>query len=320
MPQAPLEIGLTPWLFDDGNLSVGFAGQAERAEALGFHSIFLPEHHFTRGAVPAPLLLLAAAAARTRTLRLGTTSYLLPLRHPLHAAAEVAVLDRISEGRVILGVGRGFRKATFTAFDVPPAEKRDRFEAALAAMRDAWEGKPVVATEEEAALPVVLSPLPVQQPHPPIWLAAFGPKALAQAGRLALPYLASPMEPLPQLDENLARYREACDAAGRKPPADVPIMRTVFVGEDVSVLARVSAALESQLRALAKTSSTALRSRVASAALDDWAIVGEAAAVRDQVAALRERFGMTHLIVRSQIPGVDPADIEASLDRIAELG
>jgi len=320
VPQPPLEVGLTPWLFDDGNLSAGFADQAERAEALGFHSIFLPEHHFTRGAVPAPLLLLAAAAARTRTLRLGTTSYLLPLRHPLHAAAEVAVLDRISEGRVILGVGRGFRKATFTAFDVPVAEKRDRFETALAAMRDAWEGKPVVATDDEPGPPAVLSPLPVQQPHPPIWLAAFGPKALAQAGRLALPYLASPMEPLPKLEENLARYREACEAAGRQPPSDVPIMRTVFVAEDVSALARVSAALESQLQALAKTSSAALRSRVASAALEDWALVGEPAAVRDQVAALRERFGMTHLIVRAQIPGVDPAELEASVDRIAALG
>ena len=145
-------------------------------------------------------------------------------------------------------------------------------------------------------------------------------QALAQAGRLALPYLASPMEPLPKLEENLARYREACEAAGRQPPSDVPIMRTVFVAEDVSALARVSAALESQLQALAKTSSAALRSRVASAALEDWALVGEPAAVRDQVAALRERFGMTHLIVRAQIPGVDPAELEASVDRIAALG
>ena len=74
MSDTPLEIGLTPWLFDDGNLSAGFAAQAERAEALGFHSIFIPEHHFAPGAIPAPLLLLAVAAARTKTLRLGTTS------------------------------------------------------------------------------------------------------------------------------------------------------------------------------------------------------------------------------------------------------
>jgi len=320
VPDTPLEIGLTPWLFDDGNLSAGFAAQAERAESLGFHSIFIPEHHFAPGAIPAPLLLLAAAAARTKTIRLGTTSYLLPLRHPLHAAAEVAVLDRVSQGRVILGVGRGFRKATLAAFDVPPAEKRDRFEAVLAAMREAWEGKPVVFEDGESGPPAVLTPLPVQKPHPPIWVAAFGPKALAQAGRLGLPYLASPMEPLSKLDENLTRYREACDATGREPPAEVPIMRTVFIGDGVAVLARASAALESQMRALAKTPSATLRSRVASAEVDDWAIVGEPEAVSDRIAALRERFGMTHLIVRAQIPGVDPTDIEASLDRLAGLG
>ena len=110
---APLEIGLTPWLFENGGLAEGIAAQGERAEALGFHSLFLPEHHFGGpGSIPSPLLLLAAVASRTRKLKLGTTSYLLPLRHPLHAAAEVAVLDRLSGGRVILGVGRGFRPAT----------------------------------------------------------------------------------------------------------------------------------------------------------------------------------------------------------------
>ena len=314
----PLEIGLTPWLFDDGHLSSGFAAQAERAESLGFHSIFVPEHHFAPGAIPAPLLLLAAAAARTKTIRLGTTSYLLPLRHPLHAAAEVAVLDRVSEGRVILGVGRGFRKATFAAFDVPPAEKRDRFEAALAAMREAWEGKPVVFEDGESGPPVVLTPLPVQKPHPPIWVAAFGPKALAQAGRLALPYLAAPMEPRSKLEENLTRYREACGAAGREPPAEVPIMRTVFVSEDVGELARASAALEEQMRGMARAP-RALRARLTADALDDWAIVGEPAAVADRIAALRERFGMTHLIVRTQIPGLDTATTEASVANISGL-
>ena len=112
MSDARLEIGLTPWRFDNGGLAEGLAAQGERAEELGFHSLFLPEHHFGGPAsIPSPLLLLASVAARTRTLKLGTTSYLLPLRHPLHAAAEVAVLDRLSGGRVILGVGRGFRRA-----------------------------------------------------------------------------------------------------------------------------------------------------------------------------------------------------------------
>ncbi len=313
-----LEVGVTPWLFDDGGLADGFADQAARAEALGFHSIFIPEHHFSPGAIPQPLLLLASAAARTERIRLGTTSYLLPLRHPLHAASEVAVLDQLSGGRLILGVGRGFRRAMFDAFDVVRAEKRDLFEAALGAMREAWDGKPVVESEEPGP-PPVLSPLPAQKPHPPIWVAAFGPKALAQAGRLALPYLASPMESETQLAENLERHREACEEAGRELPGVVPLMRTVFVSDDVGTLARASAGLEQQMRAMSRAPSAALR-RGAEGSLDDWAIVGEPARVADRVARLQERFGMTHLIARVQVPGIEGAALERSLEGIAALG
>lgn len=321
MPAAALAIGLTPWRSDEGALAEGFAAQAERAEALGLHSIWLPEHHFAPGAIPAPLLLLAAAAARTRRLRLGTTSFLLPLRHPLHVAEEVAVLDRLSHGRVILGVGRGFRRATFDAFEVPPAEKRDRFEAALAVMREAWQGRPVAweGAGDEPGRPVTLVPRPLQQPHPPLWVAAFGPKAMAQAGRLGLPYLASPIEPAARLAENLERHREACEAAGHAPPTEVPIMRTVFAHRDVGLLARAAQALEAQAAGLARASTRALRAGAA-VRLEDWAFVGEPERVADAVAGYRERFGMTHLIVRAQIPGLEPAALEASLEHVAGLG
>lgn len=168
---AGLSIGITPWRYDARADASVLVRQATRAEALGFHSFWLPESHFAGpGSNPAPLLLLAVVAAHTERLRVATTSYLLPVRHPLQAAEEVAVLDRLSNGRLILGVGRGFRPALFTAYDLPVREKRDRFEAALAVMRDAWEGRPVATAAEGGG--VILSPLPVQQPHPPIWVAA----------------------------------------------------------------------------------------------------------------------------------------------------
>ena len=113
-----LHLGVTPWSFEGEGLAGGLAEQAVLAESLGFDSLFLPESHFAGSAsIPSPLLLLAAAAARTTRLRLGTTSFLLPVRNPIHVAEEVAVLDRLSQGRVILGMGRGFRGALFTAFE-----------------------------------------------------------------------------------------------------------------------------------------------------------------------------------------------------------
>jgi len=319
---APLAIGITPWDLDSaGGLAETLADQAEAAEKLGLHSLWLPEHHFGgSGAIPSPLMLLAAAAARTQRLRLGTTSYLLPLRHPIHAAEEVAVLDRLSGGRVILGLGRGFRRSTFEAFGVAVKDKRDRFEAVLAAMIQAWQGEPVAweGDDELSRTPVQLAPLPLQKPHPPLWVAAFGPKALAQAGRLGLPYLASPIEPYERLVENHARHREACDEAGRERPRAVPLMRTVFSSRDVGALARASAGLAKQASTIARTRGINLQ-RVAGAEVDDWAIVGEPARVADGIARYRETFGMTHLVVRSQIPGVEREEMLASLEQVAEL-
>jgi alkanesulfonate monooxygenase SsuD/methylene tetrahydromethanopterin reductase-like flavin-dependent oxidoreductase (luciferase family) len=313
-----LHVGLTPWRTDVHGAAGPLAAQGERAEALGFASFWLPESHFgARGALPQPLLLLAAVASRTRTLALGTTSYLLPVRHPLQVAEDVAVLDRLSEGRVILGVGRGFRSDLFAAFDVPAKEKRDRFQSALEQMIRAWSGEPIT-TDGEGGEAVRLAPLPVQRPHPPIWVAAFGPKAVEQAGRLGLPYLASPIESLDALVENHARHRSVSSAGGRVADLAVPVMRTVFITVDDASAARVRAALGAQTAALADSRAAAIR-RSAQADVASFALVGSASEVEDGVARYRETLGMSHLIARVQVPGAEPAEIEAALERLAEL-
>ena len=321
-PAAALELGTTPWLLEHDGSAAELAEQGELAERLGYGSFWLPEHHFgDAGAIPAPLLLLAAVAARTTRLRVATTSFLLPVRHPIHVAEEVAVLDRLSGGRVILGVGRGFRGALFSAFDVPVAEKRDRFEANLRLIQDAWRGEPVAFVEDGAGgapKPVLLAPLPVQRPHPPVWVAAFGPKAVAQAGRLGLPYLASPIEPMGRLAENYARHRDALPEAVRGTPLAVPIMRTVFASRSAARLREVHEALTRQAAALARAPGPAFR-RLAGAGLEDFAIVGEPEAVVDGIARYRDELGMTHLVVRAQIPGLPRELAEASLALVAEL-
>ena len=322
VPEGRLGVGLTPWLEDWDGTADSLAGQAERAESLGFHSFWLPESHFT-GATsnPAPLLRLAAVAARTTRLGIGTTSFLLPVRHPIHVAEEVAVLDRLSNGRLILGVGRGFRSALFAAFNVPQGEKRDRFEAALELMRSAWLGNPIAppaAPSGEERMPVHLAPLPLQKPHPPIWVAGFGPKAIAQVGRLGLPYLASPIEPFSALLDNYARHRDGLPEELRGKPMAVPIMRTVFVSRDPTKLARAHAALTRQTASLARGGAQAFR-RASEASVDDIAIIGEPEQVAEGIERYREVLGMTHLIVRAQIPGVEPDDLLESLELVAGL-
>ncbi|MDE0350826.1 MAG: LLM class flavin-dependent oxidoreductase [Gammaproteobacteria bacterium] len=312
-----LHLGLTPWIVSGMADAATLARQGELAESWGYQSFWLPENHFGgEGAIPEPLMLLAAVAARTRTLRLATTSYLLPLRNPLQAAEQVAVLDRLSGGRVTLGVGRGYSAQLLGAFSVAPKDKRRIFEWCLEHMIRAWRGEPVALSE--GAEPVTVAPLPVQRPHPPIWVAAFGPKALAQAGSLGAPYLASPMEPLERLRDNYRRHVEACEAAGQPVPPEVPLMRSCFVSADARLVARVRDGLEAQARRMAAESDGRMARRF-STAVDDWALVGEPGAVRDRVDMYREELGMTHLVVTRLRINVDAATAERSVETMARL-
>jgi alkanesulfonate monooxygenase SsuD/methylene tetrahydromethanopterin reductase-like flavin-dependent oxidoreductase (luciferase family) len=236
----------------------------------------------------------------------------LPLRHLLQAAAQAAVLDRLSGGRLILGVGRGFAAELFRAYGIAPAEKREIFAECLARMLAAWRGEPLTASGAR------LSPLPLQQPHPPVWVAAFGPKALAQAGSLGLPYLASPLETLATLQRNHALHAEACDAAGHARPTTVPLIRSVFVSRDRAALDGMRTALERRMAAM-RARGNALPREIP-ATLDDWALIGEPEAVADRLAQYRSALGITHLVVTQlQLAGPTDAAWEASLDALLDI-
>ena len=290
-----LEVAVTAWSAGAGWRADSLCRQAETAEAMGFHSFWLPENHFgDHRSIPSPLTLLAAVAARTERIRLGSTSYLLPIRHPLLAAEEVAVLDQLSNGRVILGVGRGIQDSVFRAFDVPPGDKRKLFETNLDIMRRAWQGQPVAGSED--GKPICLAPLPVQQPYPPIWVAAFGPLALKQVGGLGLPYLASPIESLAVLRDNYQRYHHAVREAGQAPVTTIPVMRTIFITADNSLAAEVRSALARSVPATMQHKA---------AGVDDWAIVGDRDYARDKLDEYVDDLAMSHLIARGGIPGIE---------------
>ena len=308
---------MTPWVDYLGDEAAQVAGQAEFADRLGFHSLFLPESHFTGAAsCPSPLVVLAAAAARTKRLRLGTTSYLLPVRNAFQAAEEVAVLDRISNGRVILGLGRGFRPALFAAFGVDPRTKRQRFSESLDLMKRAWAGEAIEVGVGETRTRIRLSPLPVQQPHPELWVAAFGPLALKQAGRLGLPYLSSPLETIKRLEANHQVHRDALPAGAPRPV--VPLMRTVFVSDDRQLTDRVRSGLIAQAVRMARSGSR-LVSEDEILDIENWALVGDPAQVRDGIDRYTELLGMTHLIARCGVPDAAPKEVRRSLRLLATL-
>jgi alkanesulfonate monooxygenase SsuD/methylene tetrahydromethanopterin reductase-like flavin-dependent oxidoreductase (luciferase family) len=263
----------------------------------------------------------SALAARTRRLRLATTSLLLPLHHPLRVAAETATLDALSGGRLLLGLGRGFRAPVFDGFEVEATSKRDRFDEALDAVLAAWSGAELslagvhFAAREGARVRVGLRPL--QRPHPPLVVAAFGQKGLLQAARRGLPYLASPLETLAVLEENYALWRAHC-VPGAAHELTAPVMRTVFVAADDAEAECVRTALAGEARALGAGAPRAL-ARAAERALEERVLVGGASQVRDGIARYRERLGMDLLVARIEISGVPPAARDASLERLAEI-
>lgn len=299
-----MKLAVTAWHLDEASHGQGMAEQGEIAERLGFDSFWLPESHFTgAAAIPSPLMLLASVAARTRKLRLGSTSYLLPIRHPLLAAEEVAVLDGISGGRVILGVGRGWQGAMYRAFDVPIKEKRQRFAANLQQMIAAWQGEPIAEADGE---PLRLSPLPVQKPHPPLWVAAFGPLAIKQAASLGLPYLASPIEGLAALARNYAQHKQQLAEAGHPPAPLAPVMRTLYIAD--------RPAQQRQVReALAKEAAARLRP---TDSVEDWALVGSLQYIKERLSAYQEATGMNYLILRGRIPTLSSKQQIASFETL----
>lgn len=304
-----LHLGTTPWIWSDGT---SIAKQAAAAEKMGFESFWLPENHLQDTfALPDPLMMLSAAAALTERIQLATTSYLLPLRAPLAAAEQIAVLDNLSQGRLLLGIGRGYDRDTLQAFGVPPSSKRALFSKHLEAIIALLTGEVVPGCTEERRL----SPPVVQRPHPPMVVAAFGPKAIEQAGALGLPYLASPIESLPSLKRKYAEHTSACIAAGHEPPEMVPVMRTLLISERPSVLRRARELVKLQYQARGS-----LLGQEEETALDQLACIGSKQQVIEQIEELRTRLAVTHLVAsRIRLSGLEEADLKKSVEALAEI-
>ena len=155
---------------------------AVAAEEAGFDSFWVTEHHsLPDGYLPAPLTLLAALAPVTARIALGTGLVLAPLHHPLRLAEDAAVVDRLSGGRLVLGLGLGYAEHEYRAFGVDPARRGGRLEALVGALRTAWTGRPFCAPEL-GLYDVRVTPTPA---HPvPIWLGGSSDKAFDRAARL----------------------------------------------------------------------------------------------------------------------------------------
>ncbi len=160
---------------------------AEQAERLGFDSVWVSEHHFLDdGYLPSLLPMCAAIAARTRRIAIGTGVLLAPFHDPIRVAEDAAVVDLLSGGRLILGLGAGWRPEELDAFGVRPGEAGPRLERSVRILRQAWSDGLV----SDGYPGVAVTPKPTGG-GPPIWVGALSEPGVRRAGRIADGFLAT---------------------------------------------------------------------------------------------------------------------------------
>ena len=186
--------------------------EIELADRLGFHGVWLVEHHLMPGYSHSskPELVLAALSQRTRRLRLGLGVIPLPYHHPLHVVERIGALDVLCGGRLEVGIGRGFSPDEYRTFGIDMAQSRPLVDESLAILRAAAHDAPIAHRGARFRLDRVSPvPRPLQKPYPPLWTAAVSPDTFDWAARERLGVLAGPFKPWFMVASDIARYRAA---------------------------------------------------------------------------------------------------------------
>jgi alkanesulfonate monooxygenase SsuD/methylene tetrahydromethanopterin reductase-like flavin-dependent oxidoreductase (luciferase family) len=236
----------------DVDSGVGFREFIEyniEAEALGYHSTFLVEHHFTGfGQVSATLNLLTWVAARTKTLRVGTAVIVLPWHNPVLLAEQAATIDLLSGGRLDFGIGKGYRHNEFNSFGISPAEGEERFQEGLYLLIKSWiseerfdhRGKFWTFND------IIVEPPTRQKPHPPIWMGAASENSLRQVAERGFNLLLDQFATPEEVAQRIAFFRAEVEKRGRTfDPMQVGVARAFHVASSAD---DKQAALERRLQ------------------------------------------------------------------------
>jgi alkanesulfonate monooxygenase SsuD/methylene tetrahydromethanopterin reductase-like flavin-dependent oxidoreductase (luciferase family) len=288
-----------------------YARALERIEIMdrgGYDAVWLAEHHFSSFSVcPSVHMVGTLAAARTRRLRIGTAVSLAPFYHPLRLAEEVALLDQLSGGRVNWGAGRGFARVEFEAFGVPPEESASRFRETVDIVLRAWTEERLSYTGRHFRFDnVEILPKPLQQPHPPVWLAASSEGAIEWAASRGFSILMDPHSSAAELGRKRRFYGERLAAAGyAESGRDIPMARLVAIAGDARKAAAVARSgadwivdsyLGAQHRPVMEGSFTPAGVDPVARYLDEVILHGTPESVADAILRLRQEIGLDYLL------------------------
>jgi alkanesulfonate monooxygenase SsuD/methylene tetrahydromethanopterin reductase-like flavin-dependent oxidoreductase (luciferase family) len=301
--------------------------QVRLARAVGFSSVWASQHYLSDPFTYfQPLPTLGRMAAEAEGMRLGTGVLLLPLHQPVDLAEQLATLDVITGGRLIVGVGLGYRDAENEAMGTDPRARVGRFVEGLEALERLWSGEPVNYAGRHFTLRETrISMPPLQRPRPPIWLAANTDPGVRRAARLGDAWLMNPHTTLQALQRQLALFHDTRRAEGRPPAREIPLLREACVAPtDAAARAVGGPFLDAKYGAY-----RSWEQDKALPADDTWSakfeelardrfLLGEPGRVRDEIARYREALGVTTLVVRVQWPGMAQADVLRSIRLLGE--
>jgi alkanesulfonate monooxygenase SsuD/methylene tetrahydromethanopterin reductase-like flavin-dependent oxidoreductase (luciferase family) len=293
--------------------------QIDFIEHAGFHSIWVTEHHFVDDGYLAPVMpMLAAIASRTKRITLGTYVLLAPLYHPLRLAEDAAMIDVLSNGRLRLGIGMGYRDEEFDALQVSKKTRYSRTLETIEILKRAWSGERFSFSGKHFDFrDVRVIPRPISRPYPELLWGGMTDKAIKRAAELNLGFAC-----------NLGRhqieiYRAAMRARGKDPAAySLVNSRIVYVAddeekawEDIETPAMYQASLYGKWLSASSPGQNWIRPDAN--LLKASSIIGSPETVRARLAEVIETASPTEMIINTQLPGLASAKAMRSLERFA---
>ena len=304
--------------------------QMVAADALGYDSIWIAEHHFSNfGICSAPQVLAASIAGQTKRLRVGMGITLLPLHDPVQIAEELAVLDQLSGGRLEVGIGRASTTVEYSGFNIPYDESRPRVDEGLAILRGLWtQDQFSYAGQFRRVDQVRLVPKPLQKPHPPLYLACNSADTVPIAARHGLPMMTSFLVLDEALNERREVYRQVSSEAGF-PAAEVEAriaqtwnIRFVYLADDErAALNDPKEHLLGYLGSATERPSSILRGHRGRSYEEHLqagaAFFGTPNQVADQIARFHEFTGIENLLCFTSVRAMDPVKVMRSMELFA---
>ncbi len=321
---AELKMGFIP--IEGGQYYKEALDEVVRGEDLGFHSVWMEEHHSVVDHYwPSPITVLAGFATRTSRVRLGTDILVAPFYHPVRLAEDAALVDIMSNGRLIVGAAIGYKPDEFALYGAALDKRGARFEEQLAIIKALWTQDWVSFKGVFYQIEGKLEPKPVAKPHPPVWIGGWGNVTLRRAATLADNWIPGPTADLARLLAGKQQFLANRRAAGLNAPlAEWPLTRDVIIADT-----------EAEARALAERHiMVAYRKEYAggwkhpfidaSIATDldsvkrDRFLIGSPDQVIRDLRHFVTQYGVTHLICRLFFPGMPHRHIMRELELLSQ--